>query len=108
MKIKNHCKVDIKGLEMEKALEILNQQLRDETLWLDSHEEAIKELEEAQLTRREWYQKGYAEAMKHKTCKLCAYCEPFNSVCFNDKSPLCADFVNSEYGCIYWKRKDNA
>ena len=23
MKIKNHCKVDIKGLEMEKALEIL-------------------------------------------------------------------------------------
>ena len=32
---------------MKKALEILNQQLRDETLWLDSHEEAIKELEEA-------------------------------------------------------------
>lgn len=48
------------------------------------------------------------EAMKPKTCKLCAYCEPFNSVCFNDKSPLCADFVNSEYGCIYWERKDNA
>lgn len=48
------------------------------------------------------------EAIKPKTCKLCAYCEPFNSVCFNDKSPLCADFVNSEYGCIYWERKDNA
>ena len=48
------------------------------------------------------------EAMKPKTCKLCSYCEPFNSVCFNDKSPLCADFVNSEYGCIYWERKDNA
>ena len=58
---------------MEKALEILNQQLRDETLWLDSHEEAIKELEEAQLTRREWYQKGYAEAMKPKTCDGCKY-----------------------------------
>ena len=70
--------------------------------------ERIKEFEEAQLTRREWYQKGYNEAMKLKTCKLCAYCEPFNSVCFNDKSPLCADFVNSEYGCIYWERKDNA
>lgn len=41
---------------MEKALEILNQQLRDETLWLDSHEEAIKELE---------------EVMKHKTCEGC-------------------------------------
>ena len=48
------------------------------------------------------------EAIKPKTCKLCAYCEPFNSVCFNDKSPLCADSVNSEYGCIYWERKDNA
>lgn len=32
----------------------------------------------------------------------------FNSICFNDKSPLCADYVNSEYGCIYWERKDNA
>ena len=32
----------------------------------------------------------------------------FNSICFNDKSPLCADSVNSEYGCIYWERKDNA
>ena len=44
------------GDEMKKALEILNQQLRDETLWLDSHEEAIKELE---------------EAMKPKTCEGC-------------------------------------
>ena len=58
---------------MSKALEILNQQLRDETLWLDSHEEAIKELEESQLTRREWYQKGYNEAMKPKTCEGCRY-----------------------------------
>ena len=58
---------------MEKALEILNQQLRDETLWLDSHDEAIAELKEAQLTRREWYQKGYAEAMKTKTCKGCVH-----------------------------------
>jgi hypothetical protein len=43
---------------MKKALEILNQQLRDETLWLDSHEEATKELE---------------EAMKTKTCEGCVY-----------------------------------
>ena len=43
---------------MKKALEILNQQLRDETLWLDSHEEATKELE---------------EAMKPKTCEGCKY-----------------------------------
>ena len=43
---------------MTKALEILNQQLRDETLWLDSHEEAIKELE---------------EVMKPKSCGLCRF-----------------------------------
>ena len=48
---------------------------------------------------------SFEEAMKPKTCELCAYCEPFNSVCFNDKSPLCTAFVNSEYGCIYWERK---
>ena len=35
--------------------------------------EAIKELEKSQLTRREWYQKGYNEAMKTKTCEGCRY-----------------------------------
>ena len=73
MKIKNHCKVDIKELGMKKALEILNQQLRDETLWLDSHYEAIAELEAMNLTRREWYQKGFNEAMKPKTCEGCKH-----------------------------------
>ena len=36
-------------------------------------DEAIAELEEAQLNRREWYQKGYNEAMKPKTCEGCFY-----------------------------------
>lgn len=102
MKIKNHCKVDIKGLEMEKALEILNQQLRDETLWLDSHEEAIKELEEAQLTRREWYQKGYAEAMKHKTCDGCKH-KPNEGECYYEPCGTCARFFYDNY-----EKKDNA
>ena len=31
-----------------KSLDILEQQLRDETLWIHSHEEAIKELKELQ------------------------------------------------------------
>ena len=35
--------------------------------------EAIKELEESQLTRREWYQKGFNEAMKQRTCEGCRY-----------------------------------
>ena len=34
---------------------------------LKAKDERIRELEEAQLTRREWYQKGYNEAMKSKT-----------------------------------------
>lgn len=36
---------------------------------------AIEELEEAQLTRREWYQKGYAEAINGKTCATCKHWE---------------------------------
>lgn len=63
---------------MEKALEILNNTYYDDrgvlcvenTTALDLFN-AIKELEEAQLTRREWYQKGYNEAMTPKTCEDC-------------------------------------
>lgn len=37
-------------------------------------DEAIAELEEAMnLTRREWYQKGFNEAMKQRTCEGCRY-----------------------------------
>ena len=81
---------------MTKALEILNQQLRDETLWLDSHEEAIKELEEAQLTRREWYQKGYAEAMKPKTCDGCKH-KPNEGECYYEPCGTCARFFYDNY-----------
>ena len=39
-----------------------------------SLDEAISELEEAMnLTRREWYQKGFNEAMKQRTCEGCRY-----------------------------------
>ena len=41
-----------------------------------------KELEEAQLTRREWYQKGYNEAMKHKEC--CLICKDRSGCKFAD------------------------
>ena len=62
MKIKNHCKVDIKGLEMGKALDILKY-IRNNDYIMDfldkaSIEEAIEELE---------------EAMKPKTCDTCTY-----------------------------------
>lgn len=35
--------------------------------------EAIEELEAMNLTRREWYQKGFNEAMKQRTCEGCRY-----------------------------------
>jgi hypothetical protein len=35
--------------------------------------EAIAELEAMNLTRREWYQKGFNEAMKQRTCDGCIY-----------------------------------
>ena len=86
---------------MNKALDILNQQLRDETLWLDSHEEAIAELEEAQLNRREWYQKGYEEAMKPKTCDGCKYYSPYlQQECLHEK------YCQREF-TDYYEPKDN-
>ena len=59
---------------MEKALEILNQQLRDETLWLDSHDEAIKELE---------------EAIKPKTCDGCKFRNNVKFVQVEDETLEC-------------------
>lgn len=60
-----------------KALEFLTKlkQSRDFDGNLEySLDEAIKELEEAMnLTRREWYQKGFNEAMKQRTCDGCRY-----------------------------------
>ena len=34
---------------------------------------AIAELEAMNITRREWYQKGFNEAMKQRTCEGCRY-----------------------------------
>ena len=73
---------------MKKALEILNQQLRDETLWLDSHEEAIKELE---------------EAMKPKTCSSCYWWNDFYTQC-NDHDNALAGVDG--YGCNRYETKD--
>ena len=60
MKIKNHCKVDIKGLEMEKALKLLKI-LRDDYI----HGELDKDINEAIAELQ--------EAMKPKTCEGCRY-----------------------------------
>lgn len=59
MKIKSHCKVDIKGLEMEKALKFLKHMKQTDTPYNFREcelNEAIAELE---------------EAMKPKTCVGC-------------------------------------
>ena len=72
---------------MGKALSILqhlkwfhnrfkNEDLSEWTIDCDDYnriDEAIAELEEAQLKRREWYQKGYNEDMKPKTCTTRKY-----------------------------------
>lgn len=65
---------------MEKALEILNQQLRDETLWLDSHEEAIAELE---------------QAMKPKTCEGCKHLD--GVICKHDRGLYCVRQFEADY-----------
>ena len=92
---------------MEKALEILNQQLRDETLWLDSHEEAIAELEAINLTRREWYQKGFNEAMKPKTCDGCKFRNTVKFVQVESETlECCSVCVRNCYD--YYEPKDNS
>lgn len=59
-------------------------------------DEAIEELEEAQLTRREWYQKGYAEAMKTKTCEGCKH-KPNEGESYYDPCGTCARFFYDHY-----------
>ena len=95
---------------MEKALEILKNcrqkgQKRAGGLDLD---EAIAELEEAQLTRREWYQKGYKEAMNHKKCGCCKHYE--KKQCTNENS-IAFGGINAVYKddfCNDFEPKDNA
>ena len=71
--------------------------------------EAIREIEEAKLTRREWYQKGYAEAMKNKTCERCRQSWEPNVQTFHRffceylKIPVHGDFC-----CNRYEPKDNA
>ena len=65
--------------------------------------EAIEELEEAMnLTRREWYQKGFNEAMKTKTCSSCYWWNDFYAKC-NDHDNSLAGF--GDYGCNRYEPK---
>ena len=70
--------------------------------------EAIEELEEAMnLTRREWYQKGFNEAMKTKTCDGCKFRNNVKFVQVVDETLECC------YVCVrqcydYFEPKDNA
>lgn len=71
----------MKALEFLKSLDGINFGTDAPKEKLD---EAIAELEEAQLTRREWYQKGYKEAMNHKKCGGCKHYE--KKQCTNENS----------------------
>ena len=88
MKIKNHCKVDIKGLEMEKALKFLKHMKQTDTPYNFREcelDEAIAEI----------------EAMKPKTCEGCKwlaigkYCTLPTGCCIRKSDD-------------YFKPKDNA
>ena len=102
---------------MEKALEFLTKlkQARDFDGNLEySLDEAIAELEEAQLTRREWYQNGYNEAMKPKTCEWCKWWDrtrprshPNYAECNNRNCPISYEEVIYTFGCNMYEPKDN-
>ena len=40
-----------------------------------------------------------------RTCENCYWYS--SEVCTNDESPLCADFVSEDYGCILFERKED-
>ena len=93
MKIKNHCKVDIKGLEMEKALKFLIKlkQSRDFDGNLEySLDKAIAELE---------------EAMKPKTCEGCKHSKVTISSVICGKN---GTYKEADDYCKYFMPKDNA
>jgi hypothetical protein len=82
---------------MEKALKLLKI-LRDDYIHgeLDKDiNEAIAELEAINLTRREWYQKGFNEAMKPKTCDGCKHL--YGVICKHDRGLYCVRQFEADY-----------
>lgn len=41
---------------------------------------------------------------ENRTCKTCNWC--IDEICVNDKSLLCADFVNDYFCCNKWRAKN--
>ena len=69
--------------------------------------EAIAELEAINLTRREWYQKGFNEAMKQRTCDGCDNNHKDRTIFYDGKKALMCTFC--KYCAVsYFKQKDNA
>ena len=94
---------------MNKALEILKNcrakgQKRAGGIDLD---EAIAELEEAMnLTRREWYQKGFNEAMKTKTCEGCSAYDDKNGDCKEDVRIANVKGIPATFYCKWYEPKE--
>lgn len=100
MKIKNHCKVDIKGLEMEKALEKIVEAKENMNIgyieWAnDCIDEAISELE---------------EDMKPKTCDGCKWEQETKIIktSIGDRIDICKLCNRYEKLQDYFDPKDNA
>ena len=77
--------------------------------WLKEFDEAIEEAEYNKKLLQEF--EDLKEALQESLCKECKYFDNENSVCFNDLSPLCAEFVDEDYCCIFYypreELKDN-
>lgn len=88
--------------------DIINQIYDEHEAQLKAKDERIRELEETQLNRREWYQKGYKEAMNHKKCGGCKHYE--EKQCTNENS-IAFGGINAVYKddfCNDFEPKDNA
>ena len=53
------------------------------------------------------YHEAELEALQQsKQCNTCSFYHSFTGVCANDKCPLCADFVDADFGCRFHEAKE--
>lgn len=85
----------------DEEIESLSKRLKLVKKLSDTNEKIIAEKDE-EIERL----KAEIEAQEAKSCEGCGYYHVFTGVCTNDKCPLCADFVDTDFGCIYHKLKE--
>ena len=79
---------------------------------LDAVNLLFREIDELKMMEEDAQQyalrcRNELEALQQpEQCNTCSFYHSFTGVCANDKCPLCADFVDADFGCIYHEIKE--